>query len=158
MRVLTVLSVLQTLGILVLVGHSFRDTSRVTEASSPARRVDRVVTLSGTHVEEATEAAVEQRLLRSIREELARLQDQLHTQDVVASPAVAERPRNESTSREERDAVAQRIENYRAMGSISEVQMLELQAAIVRLDAGSRKQLMSRLIRAWKSGEINGRL
>ena len=76
----------------------------------------------------------------------------------VASPAVAARPRNDSASRDERDSVAQRIENYRGTGPLTDAQMIEVQAAIVRLDDSSRKQMMSRLMRAWQSGEIDGRL
>lgn len=159
MRTLTILSVLQTLGILVLVGHSFKGTNEVVAESSSRRPVAQVMPSSvATHVDDAADAADEQRLLQAIREELARLQNQLQMQGAVASPAVAEISRNDSVSRDARDSVAQQIENYRAMGPISEAQMFELQSAIVKLDPASRKQMMSRLIRALNAGELEGRL
>jgi hypothetical protein len=52
----------------------------------------------------------------------------------------------------------QQIETYRGVGSISAVQMEELQSAIAQLSEADRRQAMSRLIKAMNSGEIKGRL
>jgi hypothetical protein len=44
------------------------------------------------------------------------------------------------------------------VGSITDQQMQELQAGIAELDEASRKQMMSTLIRALNSGELEGRI
>jgi hypothetical protein len=54
--------------------------------------------------------------------------------------------------KQQRDAVAQQIEAYRATGTITDAQMLELQADIAQLDAASRRQMLSRLTRALNAG------
>jgi hypothetical protein len=75
-----------------------------------------------------------------------------------AAPAVAQRPRDVSADLHRREAIAQQIETYRATGTITDAQMQELQADIAKLDEASRKQMMSRLLRALNSGDIKGRL
>lgn len=54
--------------------------------------------------------------------------------------------------------IEQRIDAYSAAGSITDSQMQELQAEIAQLDEASRRQMMSRLVRALSSGDIKGRL
>jgi hypothetical protein len=159
----TILSVLQAIGIVVLIVHVYSDDDRsvqrgahelpvATTAPSPiAARADDVVLVN------------EQRLRDVIREELAQLQGEVHarvshTQDSAARPAVTAQPRDDSARRAALDTAAQQFENYRAMGAISDAQMVELQAAIAKVDAAGRRQIMGRLIRALNSGELKGRL
>lgn len=92
-----------------------------------------------------------------MREELARE----HNRPATASdalPAVSASPRDPQADLERREAIAQQIETYRGLGTITDAQMQELQAEIAHLDAASRSQMMSRLIRALNSGDIKGRL
>jgi hypothetical protein len=92
-----------------------------------------------------------------VREELARERNRPATAN-DALPAVSAPPRDPQADLERREAIGQQIENYRAMGAITDTQMQELQAGIAQLDPASRKQMMSRLIRALNSGDIKGRL
>lgn len=89
-------------------------------------------------------------------EELA----QEHNRPVADSlPPVPAQPRNPSAAAlQQRDLVPQQIEAYRAVGAITDAQMLELQADIAKLDAVSRKQMLSKLTRALNTGDIKGRL
>jgi len=163
MRALTAISVLQTIGILVLVTHSFRDADREGERSSHALRgADTALSPVPARADDAMLLADEQRLRRVIREELARLQSRPDTAARDVRPALAanagnDSARADSANRYAREAIAQQIETYRAIGSISDAQMLELQAAIAKLDEASRKQMMSRLVRTLNAGDLNGR-
>lgn len=151
MKTLIALSVLQTIGIVALVVHAFReDDSDLQEHAvhSSAAPLATVV----------APAADDERLRTIIREELSRE----HTRPAAAneiSPVAAKPPRVPTTADlQQRDAIAQQIEVYRAAGTITEAQMLELQSAIAMLDDASRRQMMSRLMNALNSGDIRGRL
>ena len=146
MKTLMTLSVLQTIGIAALVVHAFRDPSQgapdVRAASPPT-----------TTVAPAAPSIDEQRLRAVIREELSRL----HVA-VEAPPAVTSQPRNALADRQRREVIEQRIDAYSSAGAITDAQMTELQAEIAQLDEPSRKQMMSKLVRALNSGDIKGRL
>ena len=146
MKTLITLSVLQTIGIAALVVHAFREPPEVAPGRPPANPLASTVAPAAPSVDE-------ERLRAVIREELAQL-------DVRgdAPPALAPPPRNASADRQRREVIEQRIEAYGAAGSISDSQMLELQAEIAKLDESSRKQMMSKLVRALNSGDIKGRL
>jgi hypothetical protein len=158
MRTLITLSVLQTLGILALIIHSFGREDRIApeqRLQNPAAAVSAAPTRGGAG--SASVLADEERLRNIIKQELAQLQAQ-STVHGTATPAVVARPRNESVDRYRQEQIAQQIEAYQAAGSISEEQMQELQIGIAQLDAASRKQMMSKLIRALNSGDLKGRL
>lgn len=150
MRTLITLSVLQTIGIAVLVVHALREephaVSDVGPAQSPASAPPSV----------EVPRIDEQRLRAILREELA----QEHNRPVADSlPATPAPPHNPSAAElQQRDLVAQQIEAYRAVGTITDSQMQELQADIAKLDAMSRKQMLSKLTRALNTGDIKGRL
>jgi hypothetical protein len=151
MKTLMTLGVLQTIGIVALVVHAFReDHSDLQEhaAQSSAAPLASVV----------APAADEERLRAIIREELSRE----HIRPAAAhdiSPATPKPPRAPTAADlQQRDAIAQQIEIYRAAGTISETQMLELQSAIATLDDASRTQMMGKLMKALNSGDIRGRL
>lgn len=164
MRALTAISVLQTIGILVLVMHSFTDVDPEGERSShELGGANTALSPISARVDYDKLLADEQRLRKVIREELARLQSRSDTAASEVRPALAahagnDSARDDSANRYAREAIAQQIETYRAMGSISDAQMLELQAAIAKLDEASRKQMMSRLVRALNAGDLKGRL
>jgi hypothetical protein len=157
MKTLITLSVLQTIGIVALVVHAFREEhpaapgQHTSNSSAVAISPD-----TSSRVISAAPDVDEERLRTIIREELARL-IQPATQG-NAAPAVATRPRNPSADARQREVVAQQIEAYAAAGAITDMQMQELQAEIAQLDDASRKQMMSKLIRALNSGDIKGRL
>lgn len=146
MKTLMTLSVLQTIGIAALVVHAFRESPPAAPAPSPASPIAAAPAAAAPNLDEA-------RLRAIVREELAQ-------SDARADPAptVAPRPRDVSADLHRREVIAQQIEAYRATGTITDAQMQELQADIAKLDEASRKQMMSRLLRALNSGDIKGRL
>ena len=153
MRTLIALSVLQTVGIAALVMHAFGakhspDPEQRPSISSAAA----ISPASSGPTSGAAPNVREERLRTIVREELARLQSSAQGTSLEAQP------HNPSTDLHQREAVAQQIEAYRGAGAITDAQMQELQADIAQLDDASRKQMMSKLIRALNSGEIKGRL
>jgi hypothetical protein len=157
MRTLIALSVLQTIGIAALVVHSFGakhaagPEQRAPSASAPQISPAKESPTSGDAP--SVPSVGEERLRTIVREELARIQAQRN-----ASSSPAAQPRNPSLDVQRREAVEQQIETYRGVGAVTDAQMQELQADIAQLDDASRKQMMSKLIRALNSGEIKGRL
>jgi hypothetical protein len=156
MKILITLGVLQTIGIVVLILHALNTDDHV-----PREQQTRIpgTAISPTDMRAQHSSAAlladEERLRKIVREELTPLLAQRIRQ---AKPAAAERERNESEDRRRSELIAQQIETYRAVGSITDQQMQELQAGIAELDEASRKQMMSRLIRSLNSGELEGRL
>lgn len=146
MKTLMALSVLQTIGIAALVVHAFRE---LPHTEPDARSATPTASAAAT----IAPSLDEQHLRAVVREELA-----LFDVQGDASPAVAPQPRNPSVDFHQREVIAQQIEAYRAIGTITDAQMQELQADIARLDVSNRKQMMSKLLRALNSGDIKGRL
>lgn len=149
MKTLMTLSVLQTIGIAMLVVHAFREEHPPAPDAPAAQAATASLPAGASQVDE-------DRLRAILREELA----QEHIRPVEEPiPTVPSPPRNPSTAElQQRDVVAQQIEAYRATGTITDAQMLELQADIAQLDGASRRQMLSKLTRALNAGEIKGRL
>jgi hypothetical protein len=156
MRMLIALSVLQTVGITALVMHAFGTKHSPDPAQRPSSSSAAAISPASSGPTSGVASNVrEERLRIIVREELARLQSS--AQGSASSSLEAQR-RNPTTDVHQREAVAQQIETYRGAGAITDAQMQELQADIAQLDDASRKQMMSKLIRALNSGEIKGRL
>lgn len=146
MKTLMTLSVLQTIGIAALVVHAFRAQPDREPDPHPANPI-------AATVAPAAPSAGEEQLRAIIREELARADTRGDAQ-----PVAAPQPRNASADRQRREVIEQRIDAYSVAGSITDAQMTELQAEIAKLDDVSRKQMISKLVRALNSGDIKGRL
>ena len=150
MKTLIVLSVMQTIGIAALVVHAFRAERPAPDplANPPAAAI----------APGAAQIVDEERLRRVIREELAQQHNRPASgHDTSAAQSAPPRAAT-AADLQRRDDIAQRIEAYAAMGAISDTQMMELQTDIARLDPASRRQMMSRLVRALNSGDLKGRL
>jgi hypothetical protein len=146
MRIPITLGVLQTMGVIVLIVHAFGSEEQVDAALARPPVCDQA--------ERAMLREDEARLRNVIREELTRLQ--ARPLQRAGLPA-AGRARSESGDRLSQE-LAQQIETYRAIGTITDEQMQELQTGIVQLDPSSRGELMSKLIQALNSGQMKGRL
>jgi hypothetical protein len=147
MKIPITLGLLQTMGVVVLIVHALGNEEQVDAAlARPLPICDQA--------ERAMLGGDEARLRSVIREELTRLQAQPLQR--ARLPATG-RARKESDDRLSQ-ALAQQIETYRAIGTITDEQMQELQTGIVQLDPSSRLELMSKLIQALNSGEMKGRL
>jgi hypothetical protein len=146
MRIPITLGVLQTMGVIVLIVHAFGSEEQVDAALARPPVCDQA--------ERAMLREDEARLRNVIREELTRLQARPSQR---AGLLAAGRARKESDDRLSQE-LAQQIETYRAIGTITDEQMQELQTGIVQLDPSSRGELMSKLIQALNSGQMKGRL
>ncbi|HEX4969793.1 MAG TPA: hypothetical protein VFV69_01990 [Steroidobacteraceae bacterium] len=146
MKTLITLSVLQTIGIAALVVHALRESPPAAPASAPASPIAAAPAAVAPNLDEA-------RLRAIIREELVQSDARAD-----ATPTAAPRPHDMSAQLHRREVIAQQIEAYRATGTITDSQMQELQADIAKLDEASRKQMLSKLLRALNSGDIKGRL
>jgi hypothetical protein len=156
MRTLIALGVLQTLGIAALVMHAFGAKHSPLPEQRPSMSSAAAISPASSGPTSGVAPDVREERLRTIvREELARLQSSAQGD---ASTSLEEQPRDPSADLHHREAIAQQIEAYRGAGAITDAQMQELQADIAQLDNVSRKQMMSKLIRALNSGEIKGRL
>jgi hypothetical protein len=150
MKTLMTLSVLQTIGIALLVVHAFREEHHSAPAAPAAQSAASLSSSDGAS------RVDEERLRAILREELAQEHIRPVQEPIQPDPA---RPRTPSPAElQQRDVVAQQIEAYRGTGTITDAQMLELQADIAQLDAASRRQMLSKLTRALNTGEIKGRL
>src|SRR5688572_24906933 len=114
LKTLITLSVLQTIGIAALVVHTFREEHRA--APAPDRSSSITSTIGSSADSKAT--TDEQQLRAIIREELTRLQSQIST-PAAALPAAPARPRDPSADQHRREAIAQQIEAYSAVGAIT---------------------------------------
>ena len=151
MKTLLALSLLQTIGIVVLVVHAFRIEPDVASGARPPNSP------AAEFSPGSAPAVAEERLRIIVREELARKHDRpVAAGDVV--PAMPAPRRDPAADQRRREAIAQQIEAYSAMGTITDVQMLELQSEIAQLDEASRREMMSKLVRALNSGDIKGRM
>jgi hypothetical protein len=150
MKTLMTLSVLQTIGIAMLVVHAFREEHRPIPDATAAQPAAAVSSAAGAS------RVDEERLRAILREELAQEHIRPMHEPIPTAPSPSRSP--STAELQQRDVVAQQIEAYRATGAITEAQMLELQADIARLDAASRRQMLSKLTRALNTGEIKGRL
>ena len=107
----------------------------------------------------ATPVALSEAAIRSIiREELAAQLGQLPAEAsaATADPVASNESPAQYASR--RDRVAESIDYYTRVGSISEQEMSRLQIEIARLQEGDRQQLMMELVRAMNEGSLDGRL
>lgn len=100
----------------------------------------------------------EDQLRQIIREELtAQLEGRsgpvTNLQD-LASPVDG----NPEEAASRREAVAQQLEYYASIGSISDIEMEKLQMDIARLDPASRTEMLRELTRALNSGRLEGQL
>ena len=154
MKTLIALSVLQTIGIAVLLLHVIGDDREPASSLHAANPVATAPSPFATRSDRSAPPADEARLRAIIREELA-AQLEVRSNGIAPPPAVA---RDEASDRLQQQRIAQQIEAYQAAGSITEAQMQELQVRIAQLDDASRKRMMSKLIRAMNSGDIKGRL
>lgn len=56
------------------------------------------------------------------------------------------------------DAVMQKLDYFESVGSISEIEMQDIQMDIARLHKADQKRILSRLTRAMNTGGLKGRL
>jgi len=100
----------------------------------------------------------EERLRQIIREEVRYLSQDIREARQAEGNAPAIATEDPQVLAQQMDYVAQQIEYYKSLGSISSEEMDELQFEVARLGSAGRKQMMSRLVSAMNAGEIRGKL
>jgi hypothetical protein len=160
MKTLAALSFLQIVAIVFLAIQVMKLDPAGTEsaASEPAERIsnsDQAVLMSPER-EGPRQLADERQLRRIVREELAAQLDLLAMPDPDAAEYLD--PLVEAEQEFQRERVEQEIAHHISVGKISDVDMQNLQAAIASLDKDGQKEMLSLLVRALNTGELEGRL
>lgn len=148
MRILVTLSLLQTVGVAAVVVLLLQDRDH------PAIPSESIAVTENSAAGRIASATVEDQ--RTELRELIRAEIAASKAGDGAAPKAPSPARDVSSEQRQREAVAQQIETYRSIGTISDTQMQELQADIVALDEASRGSMMSALVRAMNAGEIKG--
>jgi len=100
----------------------------------------------------------EDRLRQIIREELGAELDRRSEPDKQMDPVIASSSTDETEIEYQRELVAQQLEYYASVGSISDADMQKLQMDIAKLDDAGRTEMLRELMRALNSGRLEGRL
>lgn len=163
MRTLLALSVFQAL-LLALIGlRVLAVDSRTDELSEKIASISAGAPAPGPSRTAAFSEAPAQagpgadEIRQIIREEIAALSPQ------DGEPAPARRaepaPRNYSSADVQfmKEQIRQDIADYSRQGSMGEAEMADLQLKIARLPPDERKEMMSQLVRAVNSGELDAR-
>lgn len=162
MKTLTVLILVQTAVLLVLFGKIVAIEKRVPVAEykdQDALFIDAFDVLpADAYSSDSFSYANENQLRNIIREELAAqlesLSDSIKRADVIAAPTSATRAYDPN----QREQVAQKVDYYSTVGSISSVEMQKLQWEIAKLDVAGRREMLGRLVQAINSGALEGEL
>ena len=107
---------------------------------------------------EAHEYLDEARLRLIVREELAAQLAILPGADMQKPVIIAADPIEVAEYQYQFDSVTQKLDIYESVGSISEVDMHNLQSEIMALNEADRVEALSRLVKALNAGTLKGRL
>lgn len=99
---------------------------------------------------------VEDRLRQIIREELSTQLADLPRRDQPRDAAVATNSTSEAEMESQRELVSQQLEYYSSVGSISDLEMQQLQMDMAKLDDAGRQEMLRELTRALNSGRLKG--
>lgn len=159
MKTLIALNVLQTIGIVVLIVLMIgREPTTASHPRASNQTATQPIPFASSSTGEADLLADEARLRGIVREELAQHPQTQPPRGNEPPATAASQPRNAAVDLNRQASITQQIAAYQAAGSISDEQMQELHVEIAQLDETSRKQMMSKLIRAMNAGDIKGRL
>jgi len=164
MKTLTVLSVIQTIGILLLIIILLRDNEDQQSSYVGAESAQSLHTqnLKQKNTKNTSKQSISGELNEAQLREIIRSEFQANISAFVSTKNQTKTTRAETRSQaqlqEQRNKVAEEIEYYISTGTISEVNMSKLQSEIARLDERGRKQMMSKLVGAINNGQLAGRL
>ena len=161
MKILTALIVLQTIAVIALL---FKFASFETEMSStaPDSALTRKVVAEAV-VDRTATYGDEEQLRKIIREELASiLQSSRESRPLpepeIASEAQESKRQDETDHQYQRELVQGQLDSYASQGSISEIEMADLQMEIAKLDKSGRKMMLREMTKMLNSGELKGHL
>ena len=162
MKIITILVVLQ-MGILLLLFGKVVGIEDQMKPATPGEKNtlvidDLAVTRAQRYSNDANWYPNEDRLRQIIREELGAQQESRSESDAPTESAIASDSRDPAEMEYQRARVAQQLETYVSVGSISDADMQKLQMDIAKLDAAGRTEMLRKLSRAFNSGNLEGRL
>jgi hypothetical protein len=160
MKSLITLSVVQAGLLLFLIAKvaSISEETPSKEHALPASTVSDRIDYSPGHGEPVVTYNMDEARLREIiREELQQNQQQPGSGQQPGHVPVLTSTQKADYDRR-RDEVAQQLDYFTSVGSISDTDMQKLQTDIARLDPASRNEMLMELNRALNSGQLEGRL
>lgn len=160
-KALIILSLIQTGLLILLYSRTTALESELTALSLEALGT----TASGSLLSPSVESSLDEtrssiddaRLRQIIREELSTITAIASNSGGRAPESVTYDAGTEAERQVQLDQVSQRIEYYSSVGSISEIEMGNLEMEIAKLDAAGRKAMLRKLTQALNSGAIDGR-
>jgi len=162
MKTSTVLILVQTGVLLLLFGRIIAIEKRVPVAEAKAQdtlfseAID--VLPPSAYASNGVFYADEIQLRKIIREELAAQLESSSDSNKQTEMVAASVSANRVYEPHQRERVAQQVDYYASVGSISDTEMHELQWEIAKLDETGRKEMLGKLVRALNLGEIEGNL
>lgn len=155
MRTLLILSVIQTLCLLVLVFRSPGDpgTELQPEARTPqvTRNAENPFAAPAKTVDTGSPMVDAATLRQVVREELRRVAGSLESREESSRHVV------QQADPHQRDRVEDRIDYYKSVGRVEPDELNDLMREMGKLDEQTRRQLMPELMRALNDREIDGR-
>ena len=162
MKTLTILGLVQTGILLVLLGKIVLFEEETTVAGHAEENTlvsdDLTNTQSQSNSSDTSSYADEDRLRQIIREELAAQPDGRFGPAKQVDAVFASSSTDNAENQYQRERVAQQLNYYMSVGSVSDADMQELQGEIAKLDEASRTEMLRKLTRALNSGQLEGHL
>jgi len=162
MKIVTVLVLLQTGVLLLLFGKIVSIEDEMTLATPGEKNTSVTDDLAGTQSQSFSSDAYlypnEDRLRNIIREELSAELNRESEPDQQTAPVVAAGSMDTTEMEYQQAQVAQQLDTYVSVGSISDADMQKLQMDIAKLDDAGRTEMLRELSRAFNSGRLRGRL
>jgi len=161
MKALTILSVVQT-GLLILLfsrSIALEDELATRSQSAPATTANNPIfsPTADNSSRQAYSSIDEGQLRRIIREELDGHASNTPNTNGQVSQSASYDPATAAEQQYQLDQVSQRIEYFSSVGNISDMEMVDLQMEIARLDDAGRTAMLRKLTQAMNSGAIDGR-
>jgi len=162
MKTLTILGFLQTAILLILLGKIVLFEKETTVAGHAEQSTlvsdDLTNTQSQSYSNDTYLYPDEDRLRQIIREELAAQPDGKFGPAKQMDAVYASTSTDKVENQYQREQVAQQLNYYTSVGSISDADMQKLQMEMAKLNEAGRKEMLGKLTRALNSGELKGRL
>ncbi len=158
-KILTALSLVQIAAIFFLYNMLVEIDHKVTPIADAGQSASASVAAVNDPFQDYSYDAYpdEERLRQIIREELGAALGYGSGQGQYSAPANASASIDPAELEYRREEVAQQLEYYASVGSISNTDMQKLQTEIARLDPAGRTEMLQKLTQELNSGRLDGR-
>lgn len=162
MKILIAISIIQIAAILLLYNKVVEiDTSmnrRLAAEQDTIISGDLMRTRAPGNPIKSYSHANEYQLRQIIREELVAQLGDRSGPEPQTNPSIRPSPADQVGIENQRELIAQQLEYYASIGSISDSDMQKLQTDIAKLDDAGRTEMLRELTRALNSGRLEGQL